>query len=74
MKTSDFIEEWNKNHTSQPSYQDIIDWCEKYYTERAWMFIEKFCTFLHPRKGKEVCAINKWAFMEFMVDSDTKHK
>ena len=29
MKAIDFLEEWDKNHTSQPSYQDAIDWVEK---------------------------------------------
>lgn len=26
LKTSDFISEWNKEHTSSPSFQDAINW------------------------------------------------
>lgn len=29
MKAIKFLEEWDKTHTSQPSYQDVIDWVEK---------------------------------------------
>lgn len=31
MKASEFIEEWDRTHTSQPSYQDVIDWVENKY-------------------------------------------
>lgn len=31
MKAINFISEWDKTHTSQPSYQDVIDWVEKQY-------------------------------------------
>ena len=29
MKLRDFFDEWNKTHTSSPSYQDVLDWAEK---------------------------------------------
>lgn len=29
MQAQDFLSEWNKNHTSSPSFQDAIDWAEK---------------------------------------------
>ena len=29
MKATDFLEEWNKTHTSSPSLQDALDWAEK---------------------------------------------
>ena len=29
MNVNDFINEWNRTHTSSPSYQDVIDWADK---------------------------------------------
>ena len=29
MKATDFLEEWNRTHTSSPSLQDALDWAEK---------------------------------------------
>ena len=29
MNVNDFINEWNRTHTSSPSYQDVLDWAEK---------------------------------------------
>ena len=33
MKTTDFLDEWNRTHTSSPSYQDVLDWAEKKQVE-----------------------------------------
>ena len=32
MKAMDFLDEWNKTHTSSPSFQDVLDWAEKEHT------------------------------------------
>lgn len=29
MHATDFLDEWNRTHTSSPSYQDVLDWAEK---------------------------------------------
>lgn len=29
MREIDFFDEWNKTHTSSPSFQDAIDWAKK---------------------------------------------
>lgn len=29
MKATDFLEEWDRTHTSRPSIQDALDWAEK---------------------------------------------
>ena len=29
MRAIDFLDEWNKTHTSSPSFQDAIDWTKK---------------------------------------------
>lgn len=31
MKSTDFMDEWNRTHPSSPSYQDVLDWAEKKY-------------------------------------------
>ena len=32
MRAIDFLDEWNKTHTSSPSFQDVLDWAEKEHT------------------------------------------
>ena len=34
MKATDFLEEWNKTHTSSPSLQDALDWAEQKQIEK----------------------------------------
>ena len=29
MNVTDFLDEWNRTHTSSPSYQDVLDWADK---------------------------------------------
>ena len=29
MKANDFIADWNKTHTSSPSFQDAIEWARE---------------------------------------------
>lgn len=33
MKATDFLDEWNKTHTSSPSYQDVLDWADRKQAE-----------------------------------------
>ena len=40
MKANDFIADWNKTHTSSPSFQDALDWAEQKINHDA---IEKAC-------------------------------
>ena len=35
MKANDFISDWNKTHTSSPSFQDAIEWARKETIEKA---------------------------------------
>lgn len=34
MKLTDFIQEWNRTHSSSPSFQDAIDWAERQIAEK----------------------------------------
>lgn len=29
LNVTDFFDDWNKSHTSSPSFQDAIDWAKK---------------------------------------------
>ena len=33
MKAIDFLADWNRAHTSSPSYQDVLDWAERKQAE-----------------------------------------
>lgn len=33
MKATDFLADWNRAHTSSPSYQDVLDWAERKQAE-----------------------------------------
>lgn len=40
MKVTNFLEEWNKTHTSQPSFQDAIEWADKTMLARICEWLE----------------------------------
>ena len=33
MKVNDFISDWNRTHTSSPSFQDVLDWADHKQSE-----------------------------------------
>ena len=33
MKANDFISDWNRTHTSSPSFQDVLDWADQKQSE-----------------------------------------
>lgn len=68
MNVTKFIEEWNRTHTSQPSIQDVIDWCEDYFSKKAFHYISGICTYLPPDGEKPVCMIDKFSFIEYMKE------
>ena len=41
MKANDFIADWNKTHTSSPSFQDAIEWARKEVIEQACEWIKE---------------------------------
>ena len=46
MKAVDFIEEWNRTHTSSPSFQDAIEWARKQTIENAKNAFNSACGWL----------------------------
>lgn len=41
MKVTDFLDEWNRTHTSSPSFQDAIDWTDRTMLARICEWLEK---------------------------------
>ena len=47
MKANEFIADWDRRHTSSPSFQDALDWAEQKINHDT---IEKACNiFCHTR-------------------------
>ena len=40
MEVNDFIADWNKTHTSSPSFQDAIKWARKTTIEKACKWLK----------------------------------
>ena len=60
MKSTNFLDEWNRTHTSSPSYQDALDWAEQKMKDlnalgimalgiQAQDIIDKACKWLRAR-------------------------
>ena len=79
MKATEFLEEWNKTHTSSPSYQDVIDWAERKQAEEIkelnneWrvtlalqkqVIIQKTCRWLKENTEGGVHPQNAYGFVE----------
>ena len=41
MKVNNFISDWNRTHTSSPSFQNAIEWARKTTIEKACEWLEK---------------------------------
>ena len=41
MKVNNFISDWNRTHTSSPSFQNAIEWARKITIEKACEWLEK---------------------------------
>ena len=60
MKSTNFLDDWNRTHTSSPSYQDALDWAEQKMKDlnalgimalgiQAQDIIDKACKWLRAR-------------------------
>ena len=49
MKVNNFISDWNRTHTSSPSFQNAIEWARK-------TTIEKACKWLEEKARDYACA------------------
>ena len=41
MKANDFIADWNRTHTSSPSFQNAIEWARKTTIEKACEWLKE---------------------------------
>lgn len=79
MKATDFLDEWNRTHTSSPSYQDILDWAERKQAEEMkelnieWevtlalqkqVIIQKACRWLKANTEGGVRPSSAYGFVE----------
>ena len=46
MKATEFLEEWNRTHTSSPSFQDAIEWARKKTNEKTKNTFDSACGWL----------------------------
>ena len=75
MKVNNFISDWNRTHTSSPSFQDALDWAGQKINHDA---IEKACNvFCHtgcPHKTDSYnCLNNKcdtWKIFRRMMEEE----
>ena len=75
MKANEFIADWDRRHTSSPSFQDALDWAEQKINHDA---IEKACNiFCHtgcPHKTDSYnCFNNKcdtWKILRRMMEEE----
>ena len=42
MKANDFIADWNRTHTSSPSFQNAIEWARKTTIEKACEWLDNY--------------------------------
>ena len=60
MKATDFLEEWNRTHTSSPTYQDVLDWEEQKQTEEMKELNNEWMMTLAVQKQKIITKAYKW--------------
>ncbi len=50
------------------SAMEMAQWKEKKMIEKACEWLEKNCTYIHPRTGKKTCVVNLNAFKKAMEE------
>ena len=60
MKATDFLEEWNRTHTSSPTFQDILDWAEQKQTEEMKELNNEWMMTLAVQKQKIITKACEW--------------
>ena len=54
---------------------EMAEWKDQQFEEqkaelidKAWKVFEKYATYMHPRKGEEVCKMTKYKFLKAMEE------
>ena len=71
MKATDFLEEWNRTHTSSPSLQDAIDWAEQKQTEEMKELNNEWIMTLAVQKQKIITKAYKWLKARNVLTDDS---
>lgn len=71
MKASEFIEEWSRTHTSQPSYQDVIDWVESKYKYILKLHEEAEKSYTNSVKLRVINKASEWLNSRNILTEDS---
>lgn len=71
MKAKDFLEDWNKTHTSSPSFQDVLDWAEQKQTEEMKELNNEWMMTLSVQKQKIITKAYKWLKARNVLTDDS---
>lgn len=55
MKANNFIADWNKTHTSSPSFQDAIEWARKDLLDKVCEWLGNYFVFEHEAMSAAGC-------------------
>ena len=67
MKATDFLDEWNKTHTSSPSYQDVLDWADRKQAEEMKELNKEWRVTLALQKQVIIKEARKW-FADYLIE------
>lgn len=71
MKAKDFLEDWNKTHTSNPTYQDVLDWAEQKQIEEMKELNNEWMMTLAVQKQKIITKAYKWLKARNVLTDDS---
>lgn len=71
MKATYFLEEWNRTHTSSPTFQDVLDWAEEKQTEEMKALNKEWMMTLAVQKQKIITKAYKWLKARDVLTDDS---
>lgn len=71
MNATEFFEEWNRTHTSSPSFQDILDWVEQKHSEEMKELNNEWRATLTLQKQMIIIKAYKWLKARDVLTTDS---
>lgn len=71
MNESDFLDDWNKTHTSSPTYQDVLDWAEQKQIEEMKELNNEWMGTLILQKQAVISKVYRWLKARNVLTTDT---
>ena len=71
MNESDFLDDWNKTHTSSPTYQDVLDWAEQKQIEEMKELNNEWMGTLILQKQAVISKAYRWLKARNVLTTDT---